>query len=86
MGNDLYTFRDILWALSIIKRRVDEFNKSDCGVTIDGYIGTAMIVKGIDKVADFFGYEVEGGDFLKHLKLFDVEIMERVDEVIRDTE
>lgn len=84
-SQEMIEFRDILWELSKLQRDVKKFNSLDCGVKIDTYLGSCMLVNGIEKIADFFGFEVNDG-FLKSLNLFDVEILERKDETLRNTD
>lgn len=79
---EMEKFRDVLWLLSTVKDCVKEINEMDCGFKVDGYCGSCVMVEGIDKVGNFFGFDVADDGMLRHLKLFDVDVMERKDEVV----
>jgi len=74
-------FKSILMNASALRQSIEKFNSENDEVKIES--GKALIVKGIDKIADHFGYDESEIDVipadLKILKLYDISLLESVD-------
>lgn len=74
-------FKSILMHASALRQSIEKFNSENDEVKIES--GKALIVKGIDKIADHFGYDESEIDVipadLKILKLYDISLLESVD-------
>ena len=74
-------FKVILMNASVLRQSIERFNKTSDDVKIES--GKALLVKGIDKIADHFGYDESEIDVipsdLKILKLYDITLLESVD-------
>lgn len=71
-------FKSILMNASALRHSIDAFNANNDDVKIES--GKALLVKGIDKIADHFGYDQSEIDVipadLKILKLYDISLLE----------
>ena len=74
-------FKSILMHASALRQSIEKFNSENDEVKIES--GKALLVKGIDKIADHFGYDESEIDVipadLKILKLYDISLLESVD-------
>ena len=74
-------FKVILMNASVLRQSIERFNMTSDDVKIES--GKALLVKGIDKIADHFGYDEAEIDVipsdLKILKLYDITLLESVD-------
>ena len=71
-------FKSILMSASALRQSIEKFNATSEDVKIES--GKALLVKGIDKIADHFGYDQSEIDVipadLKILKLYDITLLE----------
>ena len=73
--------KSIILAASSLKNSIDEFNASSDSIKIES--GQALLVKGIDKIADHWAFEPEViQNTIKVLKLYDIDLMEGMDETV----
>lgn len=73
--------KSIILAASSLKNSIDEFNASSDSIKVES--GQALLVKGIDKIADHWAFEPEViQNTIKVLKLYDIDLMEGMDETV----
>ena len=77
--------RSVMHTQSSLASLMEEFNKSSEEVKFLSN-RNAMLVSGIEKIADYFGFEVETVGDIKYINLMGITVMEGPNETLRDTE
>lgn len=76
--------RNIIFTQSTLASLITEFNKTSDDVQIISN-RDALLVSGIEKIADYYGYDVDSIGDIKFINLMGITVLEGPNETLRDS-